>query len=203
MIRDQENTVVSMQIPNAGFSDQNTYGVNRSMLEIQNDLVKAGAQDVSPSDWYAGSFTVLINNGLISPDEQGLIQPNASVTAAEGISIFAKLFGLANFNDSPSVAFSKTVQSGLVPSTLLEDQKLTRVDLARFQKHVLGMTSEPTFFTKSLFRDVSTLSEDEIGILNAVYESRLFVGFGRDNFGPIATVTKAEIAILVDRILSG
>lgn len=203
MIQDQENTVVSMQIPNAGFSDQNTYGVNKSMLETQNDLVKAGVQDVSPSDWYAGSFTVLINNGLMSPDEQGSILPNASVTAAEGISIFAKLFGLANFNDSPSVAFSKTVQSGLVPSTLLEDQMLTRLDLARFLKLVLGMTSEPTSFTKSLFRDVSTLSEDEIGILNAVYESRLFVGFGRDNFRPSDVVTKAEIAVLVDRILSG
>jgi len=202
MIRDQENTVASLQIPNAGFSDQNTYGVNRLLLDIQNDLVRAGVQDISPSDWYAGSFTVLINNELISPDDQGLIHPNSSVTAAEGISIFAKTLGIADFNDTPSVAFSKTVQYGYVPSTVLENQMLTRIDLGRFLKFVLGMISEPTSYTKSLFRDVSTLSEDDIGILNAVYESRLFVGFGRDNFRPSDVVTKAEIAVLVDRILS-
>jgi hypothetical protein len=198
-------TAMAATVPGAVYSDQQAAGVNKPIQQVQQDLQKAGVQDVKPTDWFAGSVTVLLQAGLMAPAADGSFKPEAQVNAAEGVAVFAKVLGIASKTDTPEQALAKAQQAGIAREGLTGATALRRSEVAVLIATALGVqpkvVSSPADYP---FADYETTSPEDRAILAALYELGIFKGYlvdGVRTFRPDGVLTRAEIAILVDRIL--
>lgn len=195
-------TFAAPTVPGAVYSDQQAAGSNKPVQQIQQELQQAGIKDVQPSNWFAGSITVIVQAGLLKPDSDGNFHPEATLNTGDGVAVFAKVLGIAAKNDTPDVALQKAKSAGLVGSGTSADKDMSRLDVAKLLSAALGV--KPTAITdptKYPFADFDSISTEDRGILKALYDLGIFKGYEDKTFRPDAVLTRAEIAILVDRIL--
>ncbi|MFZ5825009.1 MAG: S-layer homology domain-containing protein [Bacillota bacterium] len=189
----------SPTVPGAVYSQ--TWGADKAHSKIKEELTKAGVKDVPSTFWAAGSLTVLLEAGLIKPDATGNLAPDSKVGTGEGVAIFAKVLGLASKLDDDATAMAKARSAGLVDDTA--DGEMTRLGVAKILAKALGVEPKSSV-TRSTFPfsdGFDELSAEERGILAALYELGVFRGYPDKTFRPGKSLTRAEIAILVDRIL--
>ncbi|MGE5674978.1 MAG: S-layer homology domain-containing protein [Mycobacterium leprae] len=193
-------------VPGAVYSDQQAIGTSKPVTQIQQELQQAGIQDVKPTDWYAGSVTVVVQAGLLKPAADGSFQPEATLKADEGVAVFAKVLGIAAKNDTPEQAVAKAQEAGLVGGTVTADKDLTRLETARLLATALGV--EPKAVLNPVdypFADFEGVSPEDRGMLKALYDLGIFKGYPEENgkvtFRPDNVLTRAQIALLIDRIL--
>lgn len=176
----------------------------RLPTQIQQTLQQAGVTDVKPSDWFAGSISVLIEAGLMKADASGRVNANKTASAQETVAMFARVIGLAKKTDPDDKALASMVGAGLVNKDADFTKEMTRLDVARLLGKALKVSAKPiTDPTKYPFKDFDKVSPEDRGILAALYELGIFKGYPDKTFGPGDFMTKAMIAILVDRILGG
>jgi hypothetical protein len=195
-------TALAATVPGAVYGDAQAQGINKPAEEIKQDLVKAGIVDVKPTDWAAGSLMVSVQAGLLKPDQTGHLNPKGSVSKNEGIAVFAKVLGVAGKTDDDATAAKKAKDAGLVGNTTAPDKDMTRLDVAKLLATALGVVPRP-FVTPSTypFNDFIRVSADDAALLAALYDMGIFKGFEDHTFRPDGVLTKAQIAILIDRIL--
>lgn len=190
-------------VPGEVYSDSQAQGVNKPVDRIAADLRNSGIKDVSPTDWYAGSITVVVQAGLLKPEPDGTIHPDAPLTASEGVAVFAKVLGIAGKTDDPATALQKAEQAGLVDPGVQPDRDMTRLEVARLLARALGV--QPKLIVTPAqypFNDMFAVSNaEDQGILAALYDLGIFKGFEDRTFRPDNVLTKAQIALLIDRIL--
>lgn len=196
------SVAAAASVPGAVYSDSQASGASKPVQQVTQELAQAGVKDVQPTAWYAGSMTVLVQSGLIQPDANGKVNPEAPLTAGEGVAVFAKVLNIASKTDSPEVALAKAQSAGLVGSSTTVTTDLSRLDVAKLLAKALGVTPKlvlaPTDFP---FNDGTGMSAEDQGILAALHDMGIFKGYEDRTFRPTSILTKAEIAILVDRIL--
>jgi len=197
------STVMAATVPGAVYSDQQAKGTNKPAVQIQMELEKAGVKDVQPDYWAAGSITVLLESGLIAPDANGNVKPDAPMADADGIAVLAKVLGVAAKTDTPAEATEKARQAGLVSGEPIPDGGLSRLETARLLGRALGVEVRPVFVPVGFpFSDAfDGLSPEDRGILKALYDMGVFKGYPDRTFRPDNVLSVAELAILVDRIL--
>ena len=194
-------------VPGAVYGDSQASGVNKPVVQIQQELQQAGIKDVKPTDWSAGSITVVVQAGLLKPAGDGSFHPEANVKADEGVAVFAKVLGIAAKTDDAATAAQKMKDAGLVSTTPTADKDMTRIEVARMLATALGVTPKANVTTANYpFMDMYKVrTNDDLGILAALYDLGIFKGYPEDNggvtFRPDAILTRAQIAILIDRIL--
>lgn len=198
--------VAAPTVPGAVYSDQQATGINKPVTQIQQELQQAGIQDVKPTDWYAGSVTVVVQAGLLAPKEDGTFHPEATLNAAEGIAVFAKVLGVAAKNDTPDQALTKAKEAGLVDPMAASDTDLSRMQVARLLAKALGVEPKAVLSPADYpFADFEGLTPEDRGVLKALYDLGIFKGYpeenGRVSFRPENILTRAQVALLVDRIL--
>jgi hypothetical protein len=190
-------------VPGAVYSDQQATGSNKPVEQIQQDLQKAGIKDVPPDAYFAGSITVLVEAGLLKPDADGNVHPEAETDNFVGISVFAKVLGIAAKNDDPVTALYKMKSAGLVSDFTTGDTQMNRLDAARMLALALGV--EPKVIVNPAnypFKDFGALHNNyDLGILAALYDLGVFKGYEDGTFRPEDILTTAQLAILVDRVL--
>lgn len=192
-------------VPGAVYSDQQAAGVNKPVVQIQQELEQAGIKDVKPTDWFAGSVTVLVQSGLLKPAPNGDFQPEAKVNGGEGVAVFAKVLGIAAKDDTADEAMTKMKEAGLVDINASIERDMSRMEFARLLGRALGVEVRPVTNTADYpFADFDEASPEDRGVLKALYDLGIFKGYlvdGVRTFRPGNILTRAELAILVDRIL--
>lgn len=190
-------------VPGAVYSDQQAVGTNKPVAKIMVELQQAGIQDVKPTDWYAGSVTVLVQAGLLKPNDQGQLEPEKEMTKSEGVAVFAKVLGIASKTDTDAQALAKAQEAGLVDERVEATSDMTRIEVARLLAKALGIEPKlvlgPADFPFTDFDEVDSM--EDAGILKVLYEMGIFKGYEDKSFRPSGILTKAQIAILIDRIL--
>ncbi|HWI66397.1 MAG TPA: S-layer homology domain-containing protein [Symbiobacteriaceae bacterium] len=189
-------------VPGAVYSDTQASGVNKPAAKIQEELTKAGVTDVAPTYWAAGSITVLVSAGLLTPDATGKVEPEAELSTGEGVAVFAKVLGIASKTDSTDEALTKAKEAGIIGGTVSAESDLSRIEVARMLAKALG--AEPVAVTSAAdfpFADFEQVAPEDRGVLAALYKLGIFKGFEDGTFRPDGVLTKAQIAILIDRIL--
>jgi hypothetical protein len=140
----------------------------------------------------------------MAPAANGNFNPDAELSNLTAVALFAKVLGLADKNDSAEAAMGKAVGSGLVPAGTDADDSMTRMDVAKMLITALGI--EPVWVDAvsfgRVFSDSVALSNSDRAILNALYISGYIKGYDDATYRPDKILSRAEIAILVDRILS-
>jgi hypothetical protein len=189
-------------VPGAVYSDQQATGANKPAPKVAEDLQKAGVTDVQADHYAAGPITVLLEAGLMEPDEDGSFNPDAQLDAADGVAIFAKVLGIASKTDTPEQALAKAKEAGIARDNLGAATQLRRSEVAHLLAAALGITPKSVGGPDEYpFADYATTSPEDRGILAALYELGIFKGYEDKTFRPDNVLTRAEIAILVDRIL--
>lgn len=190
-------------VPGAVYSDQPTAGYDKPLTQVAQELQQLGIQDVQPDAWYAGSITTLVQAGLLTPDANGNINPESNIENFDGITIFARVLGIATKTDPPFMALSKMQSAGLVSDFTIGDTDMSRIGVARMLALALGVEPKTGLTAANYpFGDFGAFGNDyDRGILAALYDLGIFKGYDDGTFRPGATLTTAQIAMLVDRIL--
>lgn len=187
-------------VPGSVYYDQHAKSVNLPQATVAAELAKAGVKDVPADNWAAGPIAVLLQSGLLAPTASGDFEPEAAVTGTEGIAVFAKVLGIASPLDTPAVAAQKAVDAGLTTGT--GGNTITRVEVARLLATALGITPKATVTEADYpFADFKFIPAADRGLMLALYEQGVFKGYEDGSFRPYGLMTRAEIAVLVDRIL--
>lgn len=65
----------------------------------------------------------------------------------------------------------------------------------------LGIEPKQVSVADMPFKDFFLMSENDWGLVNALYEAGIFKGYEDGTFRPNSVLTKAQVAVLIDRIL--
>lgn len=201
-------TALAQSIP-----DQ-VYGIKKALEEVKQasqdagtaapvvaeKLSRVGVRDVPTDHWAAGPIAVLVEVGFVEPDPAGQVKPDEPVGADAGVAIFAKILGIASSTDDPATAAAKAEQAGLVASRPTVDRPLSRMETAEMLAKALGITPKP-FVVTPPFADADAVPRDQWGLLAALKEAGVFLGFPDGTFQPHGMLTTAQIAILIERVL--
>ncbi|HYG57417.1 MAG TPA: S-layer homology domain-containing protein [Symbiobacteriaceae bacterium] len=195
-------TALANTVPGAVYSDSQAASKSKTPEKVTEQLKAAGIKDVAPDAYYAGAVTTLLESGLLTPDENGNVEPEAPLGASEGVAVFAKVLGIAAKTDTPAEALAKAQQAGIASADLTADTDLPRMEVARLLGKALGVQPAAINAPEDYpFADYQGLSQEDRGLLKALYDLGIFKGFEDKTFRPNSILTKAQIAILVDRIL--
>jgi len=196
-------SVFATTVPGTVYSDETAAGATKPVVEIAAELEQAGVQDIEPTDWFAGSVTVLIKEGLMTADENGNFSPEDTLDTGTGVAVFAKVLGIASKNDTPEEALQKAKDAGFVENTATQEEDLSRLGVAKMLAKALGLTVTPVTSRAGFpFNEFDNLSPEERGILKVLFDRGIFRGFPNGSFQPSGTLTKAQIALLVDRLIT-
>jgi len=190
-------TAFAATVPGAVYSEGR--GSSLPVSKVAENLTKAGITDIKADHFAAGPISVIVEAGLIQPDTQGNIKPDAPIPADSGIAVFAKVLGVASKTDDPATAAKKAQEAGIASSNVDTSKPLSRLETARMLAKALGI--EPKVTTELPFKDAGSLSAEDRGILAALKDLGIFKGFPDGTFGVDGVLTTAQLAILVDRIL--
>ncbi len=178
------------------------FSAEKLPTQIQDVLQKAGVTDVKPADWFAGSIATLLDAGLLKADAGGKVNPQKKASVGETASIFARVLGLATKTDSDSVATASMVKAGLVAGEANVNADMSRLEVARLLAKALKVSPKAIANAADYpFKDFGLVSAEDRGLLKALYDLGIFKGYPDKSFGPNDILTKAQIAILVDRLL--
>jgi len=197
-------SVFAATVDTSMYGDERASGASTPIAEIRAIFIEAGVIDVPLDFWAAGSIALMIELGYMAPDADGNFNPEGELTNLTAIALFAKILGIADKNDSAEVAFAKAVASGLISSDTDSTQSMSRMEMARVMITALGIDPVPVNASqfRAIFSDTAQLSVADRAILNALYLTSYIRGYEDGTFRPDEILSRAEIAIIMDRILS-
>lgn len=189
-------TATAATVPSAVYGGK---GENTPAAQVQADLAVYGVKDILPNDWAAGSAVVLLQAGLVAPDANGQLNLNAKVSYTTTASIFAKVLGVASKTDDEATAAAKLTNAGIAGAPD-KDGNVSRLQFAKMIAAALGV--EPAAAPTLAFKDTLGVSAADNAILLALKQAGIFVGFEDGTFRADEPLTMAQVAVLMDRILS-
>lgn len=187
-------------VPGRVYFDQHAKSINLPKATVAQEIAKAGVKDVSADHWAGGAVVVLLQAGLLTPDTKGRLNIDANVSHADGVALFAKVLGIASPLDTAPQAVLKARQAGLITGGV--GGELNRSEVAWLLANALGIKPKADVTRENYpFADFDLTAEADRPILAALYDRGVFKGYEDKTFRPGKTLTKAEIAVLIDRIL--
>lgn len=169
---------------------------------ITQQLATVGVKDVPATNYAAASIVTLVKSGIMQPDAQGKLNPNASTTVDSATAVFAKVLGVANKTDDDATAATKAERAGLLDNRTDIQRDMTRLETAKLLARALGIKPKANVNAGNFpFADITSVPDSEWGLLAALFEAGVFKGFEDQTFRPDGVLTKAQIAVLVDRVL--
>lgn len=162
-------------------------------------------QDVPEQHFAVKSIATLVEAGIFKGDPEGNFMPDKQLSAGESLTVMLRVLGIPTEVGTGSQhwaapAVQQAKEAGLVDEAAADpDRPMTRVDMAILIAKALKI--EPIDAAPPWF-DTGELSDLEKGYLAALYKLGVFKGYPDGTFGASRTLTRAELAILVDRILN-
>lgn len=186
----------------APYSDEKAPGMSKPRQEVSAALYRTGVRDLTADHWAAGSLTEMMARHLMVPDGADRIWPEAVLADHDSVSIFVKALGIADLYDSTETALAKAQAAGLLPAEGEERGTMPRIELARLAAKALGVA--PRLYIDNAnypFNDYYAVSQADAALVAGLYDAGLFRGFPGRYFRPDEPLTRAELAVVIDRVL--
>lgn len=166
--------------------------------------------------WASSSIEKMSAIGLFKGYEDGTFRPDNSITQAEAVALIVRIASKNETGDEDQVDESELEDvPGWARAAVREAAKHGFINLNRFHSHVqasraqtavmiakaLGL--EPVDVTDMPFRDGILISPEDVGYIMALYEQGIIKGTPDGKFNPNSTITRAEIAAIMERIIAG
>ncbi|AWE06354.1 hypothetical protein DCE79_02680 [Lysinibacillus sp. 2017] len=166
--------------------------------------------DLKPTHWAASTIEYLNTHELTKGYPNGTFKPESTITRAEAATIIARALGISKtktptFTDVKTTHFAydaiaavaeKGIITGREASKFSPDGKLTRAEMATILKrayNLAGTTALP-------FKDVPS-SHWAYEAIQTVYQNQLTGGYPDNTFKPNNSITRAEFATFLTKIL--
>ena len=167
-------------------------------------LQNHGIVDVAPQHWATAAIIHLYDAGILQGDGNGNFRPEAATRFSEGVAVIARVLGIATKGDSLDATIAKAQSAGLVTpgQGANAGRDMTRLEMAQLIAKALKIQPKAGATLAGLpFTDSASIPADQAGILAALYELGIFKGFPDGTFQASGTLTRSQIAVLVERIL--
>ena len=187
---------------------------NLSLLTAIHQVVEALApfDDVSPSAWYAPSVRAAWHLGLMRGTGGNLFSPAGTVTAAEAVSLSARIHVIYEKGTDPlvqgvpwyQVYLDYALQTGILSASLTTQTlaaPITRLQCAILLRRALPQEALAPIRTVDTIPDLSPQREGYADVLT-LYRAGILTGTDANGaFRPDAVLTRAEAAALAVRLL--
>ena len=181
------------------------------------DFVFADDDGTGAWEWASDAIYEIYEAGIISGFEDNTYRPDNSLTRAQAAKIIAEAYGL-ELTDAEYEKFADDdgsgnwtwaseyiyacVQAGILngytDGTFLPDQAVTRAEIAKMIAIAEGISSDAV---TSSFSDVGD-DHWALTYIEACYENGLVQGIGSDVYGVSNDITRAQMAVLISRIIA-
>lgn len=166
--------------------------------------------DLKPTHWASSTIEYLNTQELIKGYPNGTFKPESTITRAEAATIIARALGItktknSTFTDVKSTHFAydaiaavaeKGIITGREASKFSPDGKLTRAEMATILKRAYNLTGT----TVLPFKDVPS-THWAYEAIQTVYQNQLTGGYPDNTFKPNNSITRAEFATFLTKIL--
>lgn len=166
--------------------------------------------DLKASHWASSTIEYLNTNELVKGYPNGTFKPESTITRAEAATIIARALGLSKtknpaFTDVKANHFAydaiaavseKGIITGREASKFSPDGKLTRAEMATILKRAYNLSGT----TALPFKDVPS-SHWAYEAIQTVYQNQLTGGYPDNTFKPNNSITRAEFATFLTKIL--
>ncbi len=158
--------------------------------------------------WAAEALSWAAENGLLSTDASGSLDPDGTVTGAQAAVILSRLFALSESQPYTGAAGSwyadaagKALAAGYLPDGLDLTAPLTRAQTWLLLESAFGLQRAQTDEARlSLCADADLLTQDEARAASALLACGVLSGYN-GRLDPTGTVTRAQLAVLLQRLM--
>jgi len=205
------NTGVTIKLTNPG----------KGNVKVKNDNKKYKFNDCYDSQWAVNAIEKLAGKGILGGIGQGKFAPKSNVTHVEALAMVLRLTG---DNDEAESLGKKVhpyymgvmplwgygyiyiaIEKGiLLPEELKgfnPNQPAKRHEIAKYIIRAMGETEEAldNMDADLDFKDADAIPDKSVGYVYLVNELNIMVGDDNDKFNPMDNVTRAQMAVLLDR----
>lgn len=169
--------------------------------------VRASFTDVAPGSWYEGAVAELTRAGALTGYPDGSFRPNQAISAAEFVTVTAKLAGLDGVPGQASHWASERLQAALQagwydwdeipPTGETFDQPISRQLAVKILMKALLPGARGDYSTQSArIKDFSALSGRYYEAVLGAYASGVVQGDPDGRFRPLGSLSRAEACTL-------
>jgi hypothetical protein len=177
--------------------------------------------DCMDIEWAVNAIEKLAGKGIINGYSQGIFAPRNNVTHVEALAMVMRLTG----DDDEADSLGKKVHpfyKGILPiwgygyiylaieKEILLPEELKdfnpnkpakRHEIAKYIIRAMGETEEALdhMDEKLSFKDRNAVPDESVGYVYLVNELEIMIGDDNNNFKPMEPVTRAQMAVLLDR----
>lgn len=197
---------------------------NRQKIKVKNQLKTKFAAALKQAqltecvqlkdiekNWAGPSIKLLYAAGLISGYPDGTFKPQNSVTQAEVIALATKLADEEQIEADGEEATEQELQD--VPAWVRGSVQFAAININRFHSNVQASRAQTAvWIAKAIglqpvdigdmpFKDGILISPEDAGYILALYQEGIIKGTPDGKFNPNNCITRAEIAIIMEKIL--
>lgn len=193
-------------------------GKNDPIINKDTESDVAAFTDLDSVEWAKDSIANMQKLGILSGDGNGLFNPDRAVTREEFLKLVMNATGLeaagnvgmtfadvdanAWYYSYVAGAYELGIVKGVSETSFGIGQQITRADMAVMLRRAIeraGMVLEPTE-TAFVFDDFAKIPEYATESVDLLCEAGLMRGVGGNTFMPLASATRAEAAVAIDRV---
>ena len=168
--------------------------------------------DVPSGSWYAAGVRAVSSRRIMNGTGKTSFSPKQTVSWAQAVAIAARIHAACNDGEiaeaggawyEPYVAYAS--EAKLLPSTCPERsavtaKAITRQELAGLFANVLRAEDLPAINDQTI-PDLNAVDAEFREAVEQMYAAGVFTGKNGGNFDPNGSATRAEIAVIVSRLL--
>lgn len=169
--------------------------------------------DVAPDAWYHSVVTEMAANGWLNGYPDGSFRPNSAMTAAEYVSVTARIAGLQPSNAQNSHWAGGMLQAALEngwydwdelpPTAETYDKTISRQLAVKITMKAFAPEARGDYSTESAkIGDFGALNGRYYDAVLAAYAKGIAFGDEHGNFNPTASLNRAEACALLTRTVS-
>ncbi|MCD9026452.1 M4 family metallopeptidase [Cohnella silvisoli] len=184
---------------------------------------KKSFADIPKNFWASADIELLASKSIMKGVTASEFKPNGIVTRAEMASLLTRALGLSP--DKKAAAFSDVkpddwfagavgaaakahIMDGFSNHTFKPQQTITREQMCMMIQNALKFVDKEKQISKekqkqilSPFMDNGTISSDAQASVASVVEAGIMKGYSADKFAPTQTITRAQAAAIIKRML--
>ncbi len=181
--------------------------------EKENEKNNVQCNDIS-GHWGEAAIKNVLNKGYLKTDENGNFSPDKNPTRAEVVEGIARALGLADGaysgmfgdvaeNEAYAGKLQALVDAGIIsvdinfyPDRNISRQEMCKVIVLAYKQ----LNNTELNAEESQYADNNDVAEWAKPYVNYAYSKGIMIGVGENRFMPRGTITKAQLATLLDRL---
>lgn len=195
-----------------------TVAVPKEPVEIKTEKNR-GFKDVPREHWAYESIAELTEKGIVNGMDDVTFNPEGTVTREQYLSMLVRALGFTDENasaefsdvekdswyfDAVSVAQSLGICSGYEDGSFGIGKEITREEMAvmAYRSALLAKLGIETTDEKTTWKDSGEISHFAYDAVAALNNAGIIKGVSEDKFSPKTTTTRAQAAVIIQRLLS-